>query len=283
MPNLYEDDEPLIAALRERGHHPVPAVWTDAGVDWGDFDACIIRSTWDYADKRDAFVAWAQRVSQCTRLWNPADVVQWNTDKRYLRDLTARGIAVVETIGLERGETADVASLCKERDWPAIVIKPVVGATARETIRAERSDLAAAQAHLDRLLPREAMLVQPFLPRVETDGELSLMYFGGRFSHAVIKRAAAGDYRVQNEFGGTYDGAAVSADTVKLGERILSVVQQPTLYARIDLVPDGDGSLVLMELELVEPMLYLKCDAAPAGRFVQAVEAAMSGETSARG
>jgi glutathione synthase/RimK-type ligase-like ATP-grasp enzyme len=275
-PVLAPNDRPLLDAFAQRGVDARPAIWDDPFIEWPSFHACLIRSTWDYAERRAEFVVWAERVAACTRLINGPAIIRWNTDKRYLLNLEAAGVPIVPTVLLDAGLALDLSRLLGEHGWSEAVIKPAIGATARETLRVTRRDAFAGQAHLDRLLKREAMLIQPFLRSILTEGEVSLVFVDGRFSHAVRKRAVAGDYRVQDEFGGTIDGIEPDEGTVALARRVIDASPGRPVYARVDFVRDDVGALRVIELELTEPMLYFHQCPAAAAQLVRSVLASSS-------
>lgn len=242
------DDTILSAAFERAGARPVAAVWDDDAFDWSRVDACLIRSTWDYTSKRDAFVAWAEKVASVTRLYNSARIVRWNTHKGYLRELEARGVRIVPTVWPTRGSRHDVrATLERFRD---VVIKPAVGAGARRTIRTQ--DAREAQAHLDEILATGDAMIQPYFASVEGRGERSLVFLGGAFSHAVRKHAALS---VGPKHGGE-PAVAADRDEIDFAERAIAAAIEPVLYARVDIARADDGSIALMELELVEPSLF---------------------------
>jgi hypothetical protein len=277
LPDWEVDDAPLFEALAARGAQTERPVWDDLRIDWATFDAVLVRTVWDYQDKLPAFLDWIDRVGDETELFNPAPVLRWNTDKRYLRELAARGVRIAPTEWLEAGSQADVAALVARRGWESAFLKPVVGATARETLRfrCEPRGVELAQAHVDRLLPREGLILQPYLASVETVGELSLILVDGDLSHAVRKIPVPGDYRVQDDFGASDRPEAVSEETVALARAALRAATpsdlQPLLYGRVDFMTGDDGSLLLGELELIEPSLFLRHDPAAAGRIAEAL------------
>ena len=263
LPDCEVDDRPLHAALRARGARVEIPDWSDPAVDWSAFDAVLIRTPWNYHSHHDAFVRWAEAVEQQTRLLNPAAVVRWNTHKRYLRDLEAVGVPVAPTVWIAPGEAIDVAAVMAERGWTHAFLKPQVGLAASDTLRF--TDPAAGQAHLA-ALPDTAMMLQPYLRRVETDGEVSALLIDGVLTHAVQKRPVPGDYRVQDDHGGTdapytfsAEGQAVVAQIVAALARVPVLRDHlPLLYGRIDLLWDDAGRLCLNELEVVEPSLFFR-------------------------
>jgi len=255
LPGLAEDEQLLVDALARLGVKAGPAVWDDPAVDWAGISVCVIRSAWDYHHRLDEFVAWAERVASVSNLWNSAEVVRWNTRKTYLRELAERGIAIVPTVWLERGSQADLATLMTEHGWQSVVVKPVVSASAYATMLVTPESLSEGQAHLDKLLAEREMMVQPFISSVETSGERSLMFIDGQFTHAVRRTFPLGP--VQD---GQEKSTLVEATRTEIGfaANVLHAGGHPTLYARVDVVRDEAGALCLMELELVEPSLFLQ-------------------------
>jgi glutathione synthase/RimK-type ligase-like ATP-grasp enzyme len=273
LPDWEVDDRPLFAALDARGVAWDRPVWDDPAVDWSAYDGVLVRTTWDYMERLDAYVAWADRVARVTRLHNPASVVRWNTRKTYLGALEALGVPIAPTVWLTSPEP--LAPILATRGWERGFLKPVVGATARETCRFVAEDLALAQAHADRVLQREALMLQPYLRSVEDDGELSVIVIDGVPSHAVRKIPVPGDYRVQDDFGAKDvridlpdDLAALAAQA--LGAASLLLGGEPLLYGRVDALRGDDGRLVLNELELVEPSLFLRHAPEAADRLIAA-------------
>ena len=269
-PELKGDDELLCEALRRRGCEAESVVWDGDAADWGEFNLCLVRSTWDYHDKYDRFLAWTRRVEAATTaLHNPADLIAWNSDKRYLRQLAAAGVPTVPTLWVERGAEVDLAAALAERGWEEAVIKPVVdlGAKNLHRVRADEAPQALAT-----VLERQEAMVQPFLPSLEAEGELSLIYVDGELSHTVRKHPAAGDFRVQSIWGGTVASAEAEPGHVAVAEQALAQLAEPPLYARVDLVTDLDGDPAMIELELIEPNLYLNTDPAAAERLADATK-----------
>jgi glutathione synthase/RimK-type ligase-like ATP-grasp enzyme len=264
---MDQDEGVLAPALEARG---VDVPWDEPGADWGAYDLVLVRSTWDYDDQRDAFVAWAERVGTLTTLRNPAEVVRWNTHKGYLLELEERGAPIVPTAWLGAGDRVALDDLLADRGWTDAVVKPTVGAGARGLSRVRPGD-GAGQAALDALLARGDVMVQPFVADVTSAGELSVIVLDGRVSHAVNKVPAPGDIRIQIEHGGTYRVVEPDADTVALAEWIVSATGQDLLYARVDLLPDGVGGWMLGELEATEPSLYLRWSEAGTGRLADLV------------
>ena len=276
LPTLNDDDRLLIPALAALGVTAVPAVWDSGQVCWDEFQGVLIRSSWDYHLRPLEFLEWIARLERGgVRVWNPGALLRWNHHKRYLRDLAARGVATVPTRWLARGEPADLRALLAEVGWREAVIKPAVSASAFGTWRSSTETASRDQSRLEELLSAGDVMVQPLLSEVSDAGEWSIVFLGGRFSHAVLKRPAAGDYRVQWEFGGSAVSAAPARRLIADAERVLAAAPGDALYARVDGV-EREGRLVLMELELIEPHLFLGWDNGAAGRLAEALRAALA-------
>ena len=232
--------------------------WDDPSVDWSAYDVAILRSTWNYTERLTEFLAWATRVSAVTRLVNPLETVVWNTDKRYLDDLAARGIPVVPTVFVAPGEEATADAVAG-----SVVVKPSVGAGSAGA-GLFHDDPAAASAHLASLhADGRVAMIQPYLAQVDTDGETALIYLGGRFSHAARKAAILS--RGMSWSTGLYADEKITPCEPtpaerELADRVVATLPKELAYARVDLLPSEDGP-VLLELELTEPSLFLGMDA----------------------
>lgn len=271
LPGLSTDDLLAAGELRRRGAEVEPAVWDDPGVRWSRYDRVVLRSCWDYHLRPGVFLDWLGRLEEeGIPLWNPARVVRGNVDKAYLADLAAAGLPVVPTVFLEQGAAVDLAGLLDEQGWTDAVIKPSVSASAFRTLRIGQSGAAAAQAALDEMLASSPALVQPFLPEIQTRGEWSLMFFRGEYSHAVLKRPDVGDFRVQTELGGSAIPERPAPALIEQARAVVATIPRPWLYARVDGVETG-GIFTLMELELIEPSLFLAADPRAPARLAAAV------------
>ena len=274
-PELVDDDRPLLAALAARGIEAGPVDWRADGA-WADCGAVLLRSVWNYYEHADEFGAWLARLERDgVHCWNPPALVRWNLDKRYLRDLAAKGVATVPTLWVDRtthGSADAVAARILETGWPDLVLKPAISAGAWRTLRLRREDVAGQTPYLRRVLEDGDLMVQPFVPEILEDGEHSLLFFDGRFSHAVRKRARAGDFRVQWTHGGTQAPTTPPAALVAQARAVLDAAPSAGLYARVDGVV-RDGRLILMELEQIEPYLYFAEAPGSLDRFADALRA----------
>ena len=251
-PELHEHDLPLVDALRATGLDPVAEVWTAPSVDWSAYDAVLLRSVWDYHVRYDEFTEWLSQVDKAgVPVFNDSGLVRWNGDKQYLVEIRERGVAIVPS---QIAAGACLREVVAGLDGQEIVIKPTVSAAALHTVRGVAGSDELSRAMDD--LPDTVYLVQPFLSEILTDGEWSLMFIDGEFTHAVVKRPAAGDYRVQVMFGGEATVTDPSPAVLESARTALAAAGSPPLYARVDGVV-VNGRFLLMELELIEPYLFL--------------------------
>ena len=271
FPSLHADDRLLIEPLAQVGFAAEPARWDDGAARWEEFDAVVIRSTWDYFEREAEFRAWIDDLERRgIPLLNPAPIVRGNIDKSYLKTLAAAGVATVPTVWLSKGDLRPAAESLADVPWDEIVVKPSVSGGAWRTRRAGRRELMTDDRCLHEILRDSDALVQPFLPEIVARGEWSFLYFGGRFSHAVVKEAKAGDFRVQWTHGGRHERRTPSADLIRQADAVFRILPPRCLFSRIDGV-EIDGRLTILEVERIEPYLYLaESDGAPA-RFAVAV------------
>ncbi|MCW8806791.1 MAG: hypothetical protein OQK79_01600 [Rhodanobacter sp.] len=268
-PALEPDDAHLVAALARHGIQPMVCVWNDPDVDWSQFDAVLMRTIWDYFKRYPAFLSWLDRLDQLgVTTINDSRLIRWNSDKHYLLELARHGVAIIPT---QVAPAGDLHALLSTMPAQHVVIKPTVSGGAWHTLHGTVGEAAFDQA-VTQLPGGHDFLVQPFVQEIVSDGEWSLLYFGGIFSHAVIKRPASGDYRVQGEFGGSAEPVQPSASTLAAADRALAAVAAighgDHAYVRVDGVVCA-GRFLIMELEMIEPFLHLGAHPAAAGHFAQ--------------
>lgn len=253
-PDMEDDDRPLAEALARRSVAVVAASWDEEGFDWAGFDVALLRSPWDYPRRAREFLDWLARVEALTRVVNPPSVIRWNANKRYLGELAALGVNVVPTAYVARNESVSLATLCAEREWDTVVLKPAVSADSWETIRVTREETEAGQQYLDRHRKDREIMVQPFVPDVEQGGEQCLVWFGGEYSHAVTKNSAFKGGRHVGPEGRLIEAAT---DAIAMTRDVLEKARALSLpYARVDIARDERGAPLLLELELFEPTLF---------------------------
>ena len=247
-PQLTDDDRLLVPALRRMGVEAVPVSW-DAAVEWHRFDQVILRSCWDYHLRPTEFLRWIDHLEHIgVPLRNSARLVRWNIDKRYLRELADRGVHILPTVWIDDETEVSVQQVLKERAWCRTVVKPTVSASAHglKRIVEGESDFRV----------KGPVMIQPFVGEIVTSGEWSLVFVEGEFSHAVRKHPAPGDFRVQSQFGGTARFAHPKSEMLRVVTGIVESLPGTPLYARVDGV-ERDGDFLLMEVELIEPVLFL--------------------------
>jgi hypothetical protein len=264
LPEPDHDEGALLAALRECGVEAATLAWDDPAADPGAFDLVVVRSTWNYIHALPAFLTWLRRAAAATKLANPAEVMAWNCDKSYLFELAAAGVPIIPTVNVPRGTWPALDRL----PWEDLVVKPRVGAASFATKRFPPGHKPQAEAFLRETCSARDMLVQPYVLSVDGHGERSLVWVAGELTHSVRKnpRLAGGDESVSAAM-------APSADERAFAERVLAPRRQGLLYARVDVARASDGTLMLMELELVEPSLFLLQHPPALARFADAVAA----------
>jgi hypothetical protein len=271
LPEPDFDEAPLREALADAGLSCAVLAWDEPSSDWATARLTLIRSTWNYARSPERFLDWAASVAACSDLWNPLEIVRWNTHKRYLLAIAEAGVAVTPTELVPRGSRSSLAEILRTRGWTAAVVKPAVSAASYRTIRVDGSTSGEGERHLRGLLVDGDALVQQYLPSVEEYGERALVWIDGELTHAVRKSP---------RFAGEHESVSTTAVDIApseaaLAERALTAVRTAVgispMYARVDVAPGVDGSPVIMEVELVEPSLYFPQSPAALERLVSAI------------
>ena len=271
FPDLPPDDLLLVSALARRGVKAVPARWDDPRQRWAGYAAVVLRSCWDYHRRAAEFDRWLELLErERARVFNPLPTLRWNTRKSYLRDLEAAGIEVVRTVWAPMGSGMTLGDIAESTGWSAMVVKPTISASGFETWRVEREATAGSEERFARQLRDRDLMIQPYLPSIATEGELSFVFIAGAFTHAVRKRPGPGDFRVQEEHGGSAERATPAQDLVLEAARAIRAAPEAPLYARVDGATLG-GRLRVTELELIEPTLYFQFEPAAAGRLAAAL------------
>jgi len=271
--NADSEDERLYQLLKGKNLPVSWQVWDDESIDWAQFEAIIIKSPWDYFDKIDAFYSWLDKVEAAgCKVLNPVKTLRWNADKLYFKDLQAEGVTIVPTVWLEQGNTFDAEKAFAELGTEKIIVKPRVSGGAKNTFALTREEAETKTSEINQLLQHEGFLAQPFLEEIKTDGEWSFIFFNGNYSHTVFKTAKPGDFRVQHFFGGTIHTPTPPATLLATAQTIVDTFAKDCLYARVDGVA-LNNQLVLMELELIEPFLFLSTSEGSLERYYQALMA----------
>lgn len=269
--NVLLEDRLVREALESRGLSVHRTHWDDPEYDWSSTQYALFRTTWDYFERYPEFSAWMAHAEKHTRLINPPDIIRWNLDKRYLLDLEERHVHLPPTRAIQKNTTSSLLELILASGWEECILKPVISGAARHTYRITPANAAQHEDIFRRLIAEEHLLLQEFQHHILSEGELSLMVFGGEYSHAVRKRARKGDFRVQDDHGGTVHAHTTTPEEIRFAVAAVAACPRPPCYARVDIVKDNTGQLSLVELELVEPELWLREDARAARRLADAV------------
>ena len=256
--NILLEDRLVRAALEENGLRVERLSWDDPDTDWGDTEYILFRSTWDYFDRFPEFSAWLETVHGKTRMINPYKIIRWNLDKHYLQELSESGINIPPTRFIEQGNRDTLTRWVKRSGWKEIILKPVVSGAARHTYRFHSGESLKFEPVFRKLIRQESMMIQEFQEKVPEAGEVAFMLIGGRFTHAVIKRARSGDFRVQDDFGGTVHPYHPDKGEIDFAEKVIGQTGHNPTYARVDAIWDNRGEMAVSELELIEPELWFR-------------------------
>ena len=275
LESLAADDLHLMAALTTLGISSSVVAWDDPTVDWGQFRLVVLRSCWNYHLKPPEFLRWLNLLEGMhVPVLNSVTWLRWNMSKRYLFDLEQRGVPIPATVSIEYSDRRTLTEIMAEHHWMAAVVKPIVSASAYSTWRVTRENAPAHESVFSQLRQQRSILVQQFLPEVVERGELSFVFIGGGYSHTVLKRAQPGDFRVQMDFGGSRSIAWPDNGLIAQAHGIFMAASPEAAYARIDAI-EVQGQLVLMELELIDPVLFFSFNPDSGMNFAKAIESAL--------
>ena len=239
-----------------------------APLDWSLFDLVVIRTPWDYFLHLEEFLSWVEDVEKVTRVLNSSRILRWNCHKKYLKELSGLGVPTVPTLWVTKNQQCD--GLMDSIEWPIVVVKPAVSIGAIGALKGNPQD-SHVKHHLEEELKKGDVMIQPFLESVADFGELSLIYFNGAYSHSILKKPQQGDYRVQDAYGGTNTVFEPEIEVQKIGDQVMSHLPDFSLYARVDLVK-YQNQWLLMELEAIEPELFLPLDPQAPVRLAKAIQ-----------
>lgn len=269
--NVLLEDQLVLDALKQQGLNAVRKSWNDPNFDWSSTPYILFRTTWDYFDRYDEFSSWLKDVSKTTTLLNSANIINWNIDKHYLNDLKSKGIHICKTHFIEQGTATTLENLHKELGWQKTVLKPCISGAARHTYKLDAANLEQHESLFQKLISEEAMMLQPFQEHIITKGEYSFVVINGQYSHAVLKIAKPGDFRVQDDFGGTVHTHIATKEQISFAENAVKACIELPLYARVDVIIDNDGKLAISEIELIEPELWFRKHKGAAQQLAKAV------------
>ena len=269
--NVLLEQELVISALELKGLKVVKADWSDPYFDWNSTKAILIREVWDYFHRIGEFTTWLEKTSAKVNMINSASQIKWNLDKHYLIDLSQSGVNICSTRFVEIGESITLAQLRKEESLGDFVLKPAISGGGRHTYRINDGNIEEYESRFADLIQVESMMIQPFQSNILTKGEVAYMIFGGRFSHAVLKIAKEGEFRVQDDFGGSVFEYNPSDEEITFAENAVAKTSPLPAYARVDVIWDNDDQLAVAELELIEPELWFRFKSGSADLYAEAV------------
>ncbi len=255
---VLDEDGLLQTALESKGLKVCKKDWADKTFDWTSTKYAIFRTTWDYFERFNEFFTWLKNTNNKTTFINSSDIINWNIDKNYLQDLAINKINIAPTLFVKKGDTITLNQLFEKTNWTEAVLKPAVSGAARHTYRITPSNCSEIEAIFQKLIKNEGMLFQEFLNNITTQGEISLIMIGGKYTHAVKKIAKKGDFRVQDDHGGRVEKYTPTKEEIVFAENCLAASPFKPMYARVDIVYDNNNNPSLSELELIEPELWFR-------------------------
>lgn len=270
--NVLKEDLLIQIALEKLGYKVWRTHWDNPNFDWSTTQAVLFRTTWDYFERFDEFFKWLDFVNTQTLLINSFDLIKWNIDKHYLKDLSDNNIKIVPTQFLEIGTTKSLQEIFSESNWGKAILKPAIAGAARHTYVITSDNVDSHESIFEQLIANEAMLLQPFLKNIISKGEITLVLFGGKFSHAILKKAKKGDFRVQDDFGGSVYTYEANEKEIAFAEKVIAACPYLPIYARVDLMWDDEDNLCVSEVECIEPELWMRFNDNAAPLFAKALQ-----------
>lgn len=274
--NVLREDELVINALKEKNLSVVKKDWNDSIFDWETTRSILFRSTWDYFDKFELFKKWFNKTKNKCLMINSTETIEWNIDKHYLLDLQEHQIPIPNSEFIKRGSSIDLSLLMQKKNWNEIVVKPTISGAAKNTYRLKEEEIIQFGPTWEKLIYKEDFIVQEFQNNVISEGEVAMIVIGGKFTHAVLKKAKEGDFRVQDDFGGSIAIYNPSEEMVKLAEKCTRILTPIPSYARVDIIWDNLRELAVSELELIEPELWFRLNPNAAQKLAHHVDLILS-------
>ena len=275
--NILLEDELIGDALKSFGLRVNRVAWDDPNFDWGSTEYSLFRTTWDYFERFEEFTIWSEKAATLTTFINSQALINWNIDKHYLQELKNKGVAIAKTLFIEPGEQINLLQAIQKAkatlgfNSDEFVLKPCIAAGARHTYRFHYTDWEVHNDIFQKLISDETMMLQEFQKNIVNEGEVSMMLFDGVFTHAVIKKAKEGDFRVQDDYGGTVALYEVSKEQIEFAEAVVRACPELPMYARVDIFNDNEGLLALAELEVFEPELWFRLNTEAANIFARSI------------
>ncbi|MBR9853943.1 MAG: hypothetical protein GYB37_05105 [Algicola sp.] len=276
--NVLLEDQLVLEAIKSEGLNVIRKPWDDPDFDWSETKYALFRTTWDYFNRFAEFSEWLKKASKQTKFINSKNLIHWNIDKHYLQDLSNNGVTIPKTLFVEKGSEitleGTLAKATTENGFTAnaYILKPCVSAAARHTYKIQQSEVLQYEDTFQKLIANETMILQEFQHNIVSEGEISLMLFNGEFTHAVLKIAKTGDFRVQDDFGGSVHNYSPSAEQIVFAKNVVKAAPELPVYARVDIFKNNDGNWALAELEIFEPELWFRLNPSAANRMASAIK-----------
>lgn len=276
--NVLLEDRLVQEALENQGLKVVRKSWDDPNFDWSTTKFALFRTTWDYFDRYSEFSKWLEITSKKTRFINSQKLIHWNIDKHYLQDLSNNGVTIPKTVFIEKGTTITLANAISYSEanhrfnTDAYILKPCVSGAARHTYKIHKDEIERYESIFQKLVAEEAMMLQEFQKNIVSEGEVSMMVFNGAFTHAVLKIAKPGDFRVQDDFGGTVHNYTPNQEQITFAQSVVKAAPELPIYARVDIFRDNGGDWALAELEIFEPELWFRLNPSAATTLALAIK-----------
>lgn len=270
--SILEEDKLLSAALEKRNISVTRTNWDNPDFNWAETGYVVFRTPWDYFNRYDEFAPWFETAGKVTKFINPAEIISWNIDKHYMLDLEKAGINIPPTVFIEPGDKRSLNEITGELNWDEFILKPAISGGAWHTYRLNRKNTDEHEALFAGLIKNRSMLVQEYQKSILSEGEVSYMVFGGEFTHAILKKGKPDDFRVQEIFGGTIHEYQPSQAEINFAQLVVEKAKTGIVYARVDVMKDNRGMLSLGELEVFEPLLWLRKYPPAAEKFAEIIE-----------
>ena len=270
--NVLNEDQLLIDACNNIGLKTIKKAWDDDSFDWSTTKCIVFRTTWDYFHRFEEFSAWLKNVESKTQLINSAKLIHWNVDKNYLGELSAKGVAIAPTLFVKAGERSTLQDLYNEFGYSEVILKPCISGAARHTYKINASNVNEFESVFSELISKEDMMLQEFQAQIETKDEVSLMLLDGKYAQAGVPRAKKGDFRVQDDWGGTLESFEPSSKEIDFAEKALAACFELPVYARVDIMWSENNEPLLAELELMEPEVWFRRDNLASHKMANAIK-----------
>ncbi|ARS40868.1 hypothetical protein CA265_14880 [Sphingobacteriaceae bacterium GW460-11-11-14-LB5] len=269
---VESEDDKLLHFLKEKGLDIEKVIWNDPNINWEDYSLAILKSPWDYFDLIEEFYSWLNQLeAKKVKLLNPVETVRWNANKLYLQEIEAAGLMITPSFFIQNQKSVSLEDFFEKFNTDKLIVKPCVSGGAKNTFKVTVDDVKEVNQKLNQLIQHEDFIVQPFLPEILESGEWSFIFFNGGYSHSLIKQAKPGDFRVQPAHGGSVHPQKPNEELVATAQQYVTLFAKDCLYARVD-GTFVNGEFLLMELELIEPFLFLNTDPQNYDRYYQALK-----------